>query len=287
MRLLNNHCRNAGDVEPISFPPAGGSTIDPWVTPPNVVAHPNAAANGNGPGSFQNPAQLGTNGNVFGSFPHPQAPGSQQLDPADLQDKAQELQTAPQKPPPLITQDETKTINGISVTIKTDQMNASGVTEGEGDTAMAVDPGSTPGFDHDGPADESKIDKKKNKVTKIVDPMPVITATIQTRYKSSSSPAGKSAYGRGTTEQDKKDGNTSLGFHESCHRQDHMDFVKNNALPKFGGKVGQTIEAYESEVDKYNDAVTKYQDKSAEESEKTTDQVGSPTKAEFDAKNKP
>lgn len=262
------------------FPTNEPSRIDLWVSTDRAVAHPDAPAGGGGFGSFRSPALLGSAGDVFDAFPHPLSPAGRQLDPADLQDKAEELQQPAQKSPPLVTKDETKKINGIDVTIKADEMNVADVKEGEGDCSMPIDPGEVPEADHDGPEDETKVDKKKHKITEVLGPLPVITATIRTRYKSSSSPAGKSAYGRGTTTQDKKDGNTSLAFHESCHRQDFLDFVKNNKLPTFGGKVGMTIEQWEKAVADYTNAVFAYQDKAAAFTEKNTDEVGNPPKSQ-------
>ena len=50
------------------------------------------------------------------------------------------------------------------------------------------------------------------------------TVKIQTSYNPSAKPADPSAYGRGTTPEDKKAGNTSLGFHESGCGLDLMWF---------------------------------------------------------------
>src|SRR5262249_28659708 len=158
----------------------------------------------------------------------------------------------PQQPPPLVTQDQTQTVNGIAVTIKKDETNPSGLKDGEGDCSWQVDPGNTPGIEHDGPEDETKVNKQKKKITVISGTLPVITVKIMTRYKSKDSPTGMSAYGRGTTPQDKQDGNTSLGFHESCHRQDYLNFLGSNKVPMFGGKVGQTIAQWEKAVSDYN-----------------------------------
>lgn len=263
------------------------STLDPWVSPTGVVAHPDAPAGGGGFGVFTGAGQVGSTGNVLDAFPDPRSPAGRQIDPLDLQDKAEKLDETPQKPPPLIAQDQKQTVNNVTVTIKADQKNVAAVKEGEGDSSWQVDPGATPEIEHDGPEDASKVDKKKNKVTKLTGPAPVITVTIQTRYKTASSATGKSAYGRGTTDQDKKDGNTSLGFHEACHRQDYLDFLKNHTLPKFGGKVGQTIEQYEKAVDDYNKAVFDYQDKGDAFTEKNTDEVGNPTKSNHVAAQTP
>jgi hypothetical protein len=127
-------------------------------------------------------------------------------------------------------------------------------------------------------------EKKKFKITAVEGPPPVITAVIQTRYKSKTSPTGKSAYGRGTTDKDKEDRNTSLGFHEECHRQDHLNFLKKSKFPTFGGKAGQTVEQWLAEVDKYNKAVFAIQDGSDAETEKLTDETGKPPKSQFQPK---
>jgi hypothetical protein len=194
------------------------------------------------------------------------------LAPDVLNDKAEQLEQPAQQPAPVVAADQKKTVNGIEVTIKADQKGVAGITGAA--TSFGLDPGTTPGVETD--------DKKR--VTKILGPSPVITATIQTRYGTSSSPDGKSAYGRGTTDDDKKKGNTSLGFHESCHRQDHLDYLKANPLPKFGGKVGMTEDEWNQAVDKYNQAVEDYAKKSDQNTLALTDEVGNPTKSQYDGK---
>jgi hypothetical protein len=278
----------AGDVEPTPFPPAGKSDLDPWVGPSRGVAHPDAPTGGSGSGPSRSPALLGTSGDVHDPFPHPLSPGGRQLDPIQLDDKSDQTKkdTAAQQTPHVVTKDESKRVGGIAVTIKADEFNVANLKEGEADTAMEVNPGATPGVGHSGPEDKTldnmtDEEKKKFKITSVDGPAPVITATIRTRYKAKTSPTGKSAYGRGTTDKDKEDRNTSLAFHEECHRQDHLNFLKKSKFPTFGGKVGQTVEQWLKEVDKYNEAVFAIQDGSEAETEKNTDEVGKPTKSQF------
>jgi hypothetical protein len=262
------------------FPESDPTTIDPWVSTAGVVAHPDAPAGGGGFGSFRGAALLGSNGEVLDAFPHPQSPAARQLDPAELQDKAEALDATPQKPAPLVSTDAKQKVAGIDVTTKADAYGGKNLKEGDAGTTMQVDPGATPGIETDQP-DGVPLDKKKHRVTKLSGPLPVITATIQTTYKNKSVPTGKSAYGRGTTDQDKKDGNTSLAFHESCHRQDGIDYLKAHTLPKFTGAVKMTVEEWEKAVDDYNNAVFKYQDDADAYSEKTTDETGKPKKSDL------
>jgi hypothetical protein len=98
----------AGQVKAQPFPPAGKSTIDPWVTASRTVAHPDAPAGGGGFGSFRSPAPLGTDGDLYDPVPHPLAPAARFVDLDLLHDKAVELQQAPQKPPPLQKREKKK-----------------------------------------------------------------------------------------------------------------------------------------------------------------------------------
>ena len=64
--------------------------------------------------------------------------------------------------------------------------------------------------------------------------------TIQTVYGPKSKASDESGYGRGTTKEDKKAGNTSLGFHEGMHGKTTLDYLKNNPLPEFAGAIGDS-----------------------------------------------
>ncbi|MDP1880898.1 MAG: hypothetical protein Q8K60_08160, partial [Parachlamydiaceae bacterium] len=116
----------------------------------------------------------------------------------------------------------------------------------------------------------------KGIVTKLVNFPVKVTVTIQTFYNKESNPDSNSGYGRGTTEQDKKRGATTLRFHEGSHGKDYIDYLKANPLPLF--KVGMT----KSSLLKGMDALTKASDYS----NKHTDEVGSPTEKEYKSKSK-
>jgi len=264
-------CR--GEVAKDEDPAPLVTVSDPWVSSDGAnVAHPNAARGGGGPGDSKGARPLGLSNDPFETFPHPLAPDSKKLDPALIGDKAEQLDAVEQQPAPVVSTDETKTINGVSVTIQKD--GSSGFGDGA-KTKLAMDAGERPDAD---------TDEAGAKITKVTGSAPKITATIKTTYGSGASASGKSGYGRGTTNDDKAKGNTSLGFHESCHRQDHQDFIKNHPLPKFGGKAGQTVQQYQDAYTAYVEAVATYAGQSDTNSFNLTDEIGNPTKSQFDKK---
>ncbi len=121
-------------------------------------------------------------------------------------------------------------------------------------------------------------------ISKITSPAVVKgTVTIQTVYGPSSTAAQTSAYGRGTTPDDEKAGNTTLGFHESCHRADYLTYLRTKALPTFSGKVGQTVAVFDKASADFLKAVQKYFDDMDVDSARKTDEVGY-KKSTFDAK---
>ena len=58
------------------------------------------------------------------------------------------------------------------------------------------------------------------------------TIEIQTLYARGVKPDAFSCYGRGTTLGDVRAGNVTLAFHESCHRNDFIAFLKSRPLPE-------------------------------------------------------
>lgn len=101
------------------------------------------------------------------------------------------------------------------------------------------------------------------------------TIQIQTAYASSSDPDHVSCYGRGTTDDDVKSGNITLGFHESCHRADYVTYLKTHALPdppRFS--VGMTADAYRKAARDFEKALGAYFTKMESDSHAKTDEVG-------------
>lgn len=80
------------------------------------------------------------------------------------------------------------------------------------------------------------------------------TFSIQTSYRPGSDPNHDSKYGRGTTAADKASGNVTLGFHESCHRDEYIDYLTNTTFPTFDGKIGNTEKDFNAALKKFTDA---------------------------------
>ncbi|WP_020472016.1 hypothetical protein [Zavarzinella formosa] len=106
---------------------------------------------------------------------------------------------------------------------------------------------------------------------------------IQTIYGPNAKATDTSGYGRGTTPEDEAAGTTSLGFHESCHRDDYVNFLKLKPLPAFGGKPGQTKQQYAQAVTAFGNAIQKYFTDMDQDSFRKTDEVGYKS-TEYDAK---
>jgi hypothetical protein len=56
-------------------------------------------------------------------------------------------------------------------------------------------------------------------------------ATIQVQYGDDAKPKAPAAWGRGTTADDVKNKDTTVGFHESCHVADYKDYLKTTPIP--------------------------------------------------------
>lgn len=249
------------------YVPGAQPAADPWLGWTELVAHPAAPAGGGGPGFFRSANPMGTDGDFGTLVSNPQSPAARLVDPIVLQDKAETLADPPALPAPELKKDETKTVGGISVLIKKDEQNVTGVTDA--DTKLNLKTG-VPGRDVD----------EKGIVTKI-NGNSAITGTISTKYAKGSAPNDLSAYGRGTTKADKAAGNITLGFHESCHRQDFQTYLTTNSVPTFGGKVGMTGTAFDEAGVKYLAAVDAYLDAALAKSEADTDEVGNPARSAF------
>jgi hypothetical protein len=102
------------------------------------------------------------------------------------------------------------------------------------------------------------------------------TVYIKTFYNKGVDKSATSKYGRGTTEDDKKAGNTSLRFHESMHGQDIQDYVAKNPLPKVDLALPATKAAYDEAIKAHATAVAEYSAALQAYTEQTTDEVGTP-----------
>lgn len=106
-------------------------------------------------------------------------------------------------------------------------------------------------------------------------PAPLVVR-IKTTYQAGADPDADSAYGRGTTPEDKKSGNTSLRFHEGSHGTDFLNYLRTHPLPKFTGKAGIPEADYLKARQDYLNAVSQYFQDADADSEMKTDCVGTP-----------
>lgn len=257
----------AGEGVTPEYVPGSQPAADPWLGWSDRVAHPASPAGGGGPGFFRPAGATGSDGGFGAALADPQSPAARLVDPIELQDKAVALADPPALPAPEVKKDETKTVGGIIVVIKKDENNATGVTDADTDLNLKT---GVPGRDVN----------EKDIVTKI-NGTSAITGTISTKYGKGSAPNDLSAYGRGTTKADKAAGNVTLGFHESCHRQDFLTYLANNPMPTFTGKVGMSATDFDAAGVKYLAAVDAYHSALLAKSEADTDEVGNPTRSAY------
>lgn len=119
-----------------------------------------------------------------------------------------------------------------------------------------------------------------NRITSFTPPI-TPRVTIRTDYGPGSSPSVSSGYGRGTTTEDVRLGNTSLGYHERSHSRDFLQFLNANPPPVFTGAIGMTRQSFNAAVTQYVQAMQSYSARINRTSELATDCVGSPNIVQF------
>ncbi|HEX8397448.1 MAG TPA: DUF4157 domain-containing protein [Pyrinomonadaceae bacterium] len=165
----------------------------------------------------------------------------------------------------------TLTINGFEVTVLPDEYNAP-VAQDMAFTSIQLIANNAQNVMHT---------TQSNQVVSF-NPPPPIRVEIQTRYQISREQAetGRAGYGRGTTEEDRESGNTSLRFHESRHGLDGLEFLRNNPPPQFTGAVGMTLEQFTAAMTAYREAVAAYQNRMQIFSLQRSDCPGTPIGAQ-------
>jgi hypothetical protein len=82
-----------------------------------------------------------------------------------------------------------------------------------------------------------------------------VKLSVETQYKDNGTLANKdkipSQYGRGTTVEDKRNGNTSLAFHEQQHRAELESWMKNNPPPQPNLHDGMSQSDIDAEIKRY------------------------------------
>ncbi len=233
---------------------------------------PNAPAGGGGPGRFKDPSCL--NGPAGATAKCAPAPAARHAAPrADaLKPGAQ----APPQPPPATRATKTllkkasTAIQDIEVYIEVleDTTNPN-LDTGSAKTSFGFEnvQSAVPGYE-----------TMNNKITKFDGKFELKgTITIQTAYGPGAKATDLSGYGRGTTAEDERNGNVTLGFHESRHREDFQKYLQNHPIPEAALHVGMTAEQYNADSEKFSAAFNKYGPAVEAYSNTQTDEVGYPS----------
>ncbi len=115
---------------------------------------------------------------------------------------------------------------------------------------------------------------------------PTLALAIQTHYGPGSEPELISAYGRGTTDEDRAAGKTTLGDHERAHGIAFQQYLEAHPLPTFELKQHPTVEEYRAARDSHMRATNDYVAQMRATVEREGDCVG--TRADFcDATSQP
>lgn len=112
---------------------------------------------------------------------------------------------------------------------------------------------------------------KNNQLVALVSPK--ITVTIQTTYGPKADPEADSAYGKGTTDEDKQAGHTSLQFHEGSHGLDYIAFIQQNP-PNLNATVGMDKADYQQSLNDFRKLMKSYAKNMDNFSKQRTDCVG-------------
>jgi hypothetical protein len=131
-------------------------------------------------------------------------------------------------------------VGGAIVTIMPDGKSTDEKLEGMAVTSGGITGWGTPGYVT---GEDGKIES--------FDEIQTPKVSIQTVYGPKAKASDTSSYGRGTTAEDKKAGNTSLGFHEGMHGKTTLDYLKNKPLPEFGGAIGDSEADFKKARNKY------------------------------------
>jgi hypothetical protein len=289
--LLETHVFGVAQPEdggPSDAPPKPASLTDSQRDGWRGNAHPDAPDGGGGPGGFGF-GILGRDGGLDDQTVNPRAPAARYAAPdAGTGSAALPLNpdagAPPMNPPPLETRDRDlppKTFKDADATFdvelrgrvlkddakdrKDDKADAgsapkkfatTGISAPAGQISLELWMWTVESDDKTTVTDVSRTAKDKGKRR----PAVVITFEVQTIYYNGTDPSGLSAYGRGT-QKDKDDGNGTLGFHESCHRNDlanYAQYFDTAKFPKFKGKAGMSLDQFKAEKEKFFNEVLQF-----------------------------
>jgi hypothetical protein len=256
------------------------------------VAHPQSPRGGGGPGRFRAPDTLNGASDPAWSSPHPASPvgryhvpgfgdGDQRLAQRRRPAAPAAAPAARQPPPPTIpstTQLPRQNTPARRVTVDVEVL-----ADGSGSPARPLQ-----GLTRIN-RDELWIDfptytlDSAEHVDRVSTPLVIRgRITIRTYYGPGARADGPAVYGRGTTADDEQAGSTTLGFHESCHREDLLRYFASHPFPTFRGRTGMMEREYLTAQTQFNEAIDRYFLDMDRQSRTVTDEVGY-AQSQFDA----
>jgi hypothetical protein len=219
---------------------------------------PNAPAGDGGPGHFRDADAFRADEEPDETVRHSKTPVVRAFAPdAAAQPTSGPAGGVTRQPPPktttldtvLATQSGPEVNMEVHMLVLVDQMNDDTVpSKASAETRILL----SPGLERIEGAEWETMNGKITKVTKKL----IVRGTfsIQTSYRPGADPNHDSKYGRGTTAADKASGNVTLGFHESCHRDEYIAYLTSTPFPKFNGKIGMSEKEFKAASKEFNDA---------------------------------
>lgn len=224
--------------------------------------HPDARAGAGGAGNFRDANSFLNDDASSGTLRHARGAANRLLS-ANAATPMSGGSGKKANPPPktrpltkiLLTKNDKYVDFKIRVRVVADVKNARGVASTNAQTRVVL----TGGLDrYKGPGMYVGAD---GTVTKVTSKLKIHGSyIIKTKYGSAAKAADPSTYGRGTTRTDKANGDTTLGFHESIHREEFLDYLKNNPFPEFKGKIGMSESDFDDAFQDFRDELQKYHD---------------------------
>ena len=227
--------------------------------------HPDSRAGGGGAGSFRDANSFLNDDSGSGTLRHSRGAANRLLlAQAGAVPSSGGTAGTPKKNPPPRTKPYTKILAQMSnavadikvqVRVLADKRDDPGVGTGRAQTRVTPTGGVK---SHDGIELSAKSDGSIHKIKKKV----VIRGSyvIVTAYGKNTSPGITSQYGRGTTATDKANGDITLGFHESCHQKEYLDYLLNTPFPELKGTIKMSASDLVDAVDDFENEFRKYHD---------------------------
>ena len=234
-----------------------------WIGWSGCVASPKAPMGGGGIGNFAPERPLKLSG---GDLHSPYQPGPLGVPPNETQLNAPK----PAKPPPTTEPGSLGVIKEIQSAFVDYKIEGAVMADGAKNTTGAITNFTVP------KSNSPKYESKNGKITKFIGKFTFKgTIQIQTFYCPGVKPTGLSCYGRGTTKRDIENRDITLGFHESCHRDDFTAYLKANDLPDPPEmRIGMSVDVYETATEKFKNSLEKFIANMKADTKAQTDEVG-------------